>query len=61
MVVGMFVSTVLPAFPVTTNFATWYVGSTLFALGSIVALTAYALYTAIDRRPILAEGFLERA
>ena len=44
MVVGIFVSTVLPAFPLTTNFATWYAGSTLFAFGSVVALTAYALY-----------------
>jgi hypothetical protein len=38
-----------------------YTESTLFAFGSVVALTAYALYTAIDRRPIVAEGFLERA
>ena len=61
MVVGLFVSTALPAFPLTTTIGTWYTGSTLFAFGSVVALSAYALYTAIDRRPIVAEGFLERA
>ena len=60
MVVGIFVSTALPAFPLTTTLTTWYAGSTLFAFGSVVALSAYALYTAIDRRTIVAEGFLER-
>ena len=61
MVVGLFVSTALPAFPLTTNLTTWYVGSTLFAFGGVVALTAYALHTAIDRRPLVGEDFLERA
>ena len=61
MIVGIFASSVLPSFPLTTNLATWYAGSTLFAFGSVVALTAYALYTAIDRRPLVGEGFLERA
>ena len=61
MVVGIFVSSALPSFPLTTTLATWYAESTLFAFGSVVALTAYALYTAVDRRPIIAEGFLERA
>ena len=61
MVVGIFVSSALPAFPLTTTLGTWYAGSTLFAFGSVVALTAYALYGAIDRRAIVAEGFLERA
>jgi serine/threonine-protein kinase len=61
MVVGIFVSTALPAFPLTTTIGTWYAASTLFAFGSLVTLTAYALYTAIDRRPLVGEGFLERA
>jgi serine/threonine-protein kinase len=61
MVVGILVSSVLPAFPLTTNLGTWYTGSTLFAIGAVIALTAYALYTAIDKRAIVAEGFLERA
>jgi len=60
LMVGIYISSVLPAFPLTTNLGTWYAGSTLFALGSVVALTAYALYVAIDRRPLVGEGFLER-
>jgi hypothetical protein len=61
MIVGIFVSSVLPYFPLTTNLVTWYAGSTLFAFSSVVALTGYALYTAIDRRSLVSEGFLERA
>jgi hypothetical protein len=61
MIVGVFVSLVLGTFPVTTTLGTWYAGSTLLAFDSVVALTAYALYVAIDRRPLVGEGFLERA
>jgi len=61
MIVGIFVSSVLPDFPLTTNLGTWYAGSTLFAFGSVAALTAYALYAALDRRSLVGEGFLERA
>jgi hypothetical protein len=34
--------------------------SPAFAIAAVVALTAYALYRAIDHRPLLAEGLLEK-
>jgi len=59
MMVGVFVSTVLPNFPLTTDVSTWYAGSTMFALASVLALTAYAFYTALAGRPLFKQGFLE--
>jgi hypothetical protein len=59
MMVGIFVSSILPSFPLTTDFSTWYAGSTLFALASVLALTAYAFHTAIAGRPVFKESFLE--
>jgi hypothetical protein len=59
MMVGIFVSTMLQAFPLTTDFSAWYAGSTLFALASVLALTGYAFHTAIAGRPLFKENFLE--
>lgn len=59
MVVGIFVSSVLPDFPLTLDFSTWYSGSTIFALLTVLALTAYAFHTAIAGRALFKEGFLE--
>jgi len=55
------VSTILPEFPLTTNFSNWYAGSTLFVLASVLALTVYAFHTAMAGRPLFKEGFLENA
>ena len=56
---GIFVLLTLRAFPLTTDFSAWYAGSSLFAIGSVLALTAYALYTALAGRPLFKAGFLE--
>jgi hypothetical protein len=56
---GIFVLLTLRAFPLTADFSAWYAGSSLFAIGSIFALTAYALHTALAGRPLFKAGFLE--
>jgi len=56
---GIFVLLTLRAFPLTTDFSAWYAGSSLFAIGSVLALTAYALYAALAGRPLFKAGFLE--
>jgi len=56
---GIFVLVTLRAFPLTADFSVWYAGSSLFAIGSVLALTAYALYTALAGRPLFKAGFLE--
>ena len=56
---AIFVWQVLLFFPLTTDFSTWYAGSSLFAIASILALTAYAVYTALAGRPLFKAGFLE--
>jgi len=61
MVVGIAVSIWLGAFPLTTDFTTWYAGSTMFALGSVIALAAYALYTALAGRRVFNAGLLDPA
>ena len=43
-------------FPMTTDFSTWYAGSTLFALALVLALTAYAFHTAVACCPLFKGG-----
>ena len=56
---GIIVLLTLGAFLFAADFSVWYAGSSLFAIGSILALTAYALYTALAGRPLFQAGFLE--
>ncbi len=46
-------------FPLTADFSAWYAGSSLFAIASVLALTAYASYTALAGRPLFKAGFLD--
>ena len=34
-------------FPATTDFSTWYAGSTIFAFAVVLALAAFAFRTAV--------------
>jgi hypothetical protein len=45
LVVGICVSTILPEFPMTTDPGAWYSGSTMTAIGAVLALAAFAFYT----------------
>jgi hypothetical protein len=59
LIVALSVGTTLQDFPLTTAFSAWYAGSSLFAIASVLALTAYALYTALAGRPLFKAGFLD--
>ena len=59
LIVALSVSATLQDFPLTADFSTWYAGSSLFAIASVLALTAYALYTALAGRPLFRAGFLD--
>jgi len=59
LLVAFSVSTALQDFPLTADLSTWYAGSSLFAIASVLALTAYALYTALAGRPLFRAGFLD--
>jgi len=59
MVLGIFVSSVLPAIPLTTDFSSWYAGSTMFGLAVVLALTGYAFHTALAGRPMFTPGLLD--
>jgi serine/threonine-protein kinase len=60
-IIADFVTTaVLIEFPVTTDFSTWYAGSTIFAFAVVLALTAFAFRTAMAGRPLFQAGFLEQ-
>ena len=56
---GIIVLLTLGAFLFAADFSAWYAGSSLFAIGSILALTAYALYTALAGRPLFNTRLLE--
>ena len=59
LMAAIFVWQVLLFFPLTTDLTTWYASSSLFAIASVLALTAYAGYTALAGRPLFQAGFLE--
>jgi len=59
LMAGYFVFQILRVFPVTADFSTWYAGSSIFAMASVLVLTAYALYTALAGRPLFRAGFLD--
>jgi hypothetical protein len=50
-VVGAFVSSLLFDVVLTLDSSAWYFGSNVFILAIVVALTAWAFYTATGRRP----------
>jgi serine/threonine-protein kinase len=58
-VIGNCVATALLVFPITADFSAWYAGSSIFTLAAIMALGAYAFYTALGGRPIFKTAFLE--
>jgi len=60
MMVGILVSSILPSFSMTTDFSVWHSGGTMFAMVTVLALTAYAFHTARAGRPLVPEGALER-
>ena len=59
MIADFVTTAVLVQFPVTTDFSTWYAGSTIFAFVLVLALTALAFHTAVAGRPLFKAGFLE--
>jgi hypothetical protein len=59
MVVGIFVSSLLPEFPVTADFSSWYAGSNIFALAAVLTLAAWSFHAALAGRRLLREGFLD--
>ena len=59
MIASFFTTTMLIQFPVTTDFSTWYAGSTIFGFAVVLALTAFAFHTAVAGRPLFKAGFLE--
>jgi hypothetical protein len=59
LMAAIFVWQILLFFPLTTDLTTWFASSSLFAIASILALTAYSGYTALAGRPLFQAGFLE--
>ncbi|HYL72908.1 MAG TPA: serine/threonine-protein kinase, partial [Bryobacteraceae bacterium] len=59
LIVAFSVDLTLISFPLTTDFSAWYAGNSLYALASVLVLTAYALYTALAGRPLFKAGFLD--
>jgi serine/threonine protein kinase len=59
MMAALFVAQTLLFFPLTTDLTAWYADGSIFAIASVLALTGYALYTALGGRPLLKAGFLE--
>lgn len=59
LIVAFSVSSTLGNFPLTADFSAWYAGSSLFAIASVLALPAFALYTALAGRPLFKAGFLD--
>jgi hypothetical protein len=59
MMVGVFVSEILLAVPLSTDFTSWHAGSTLVSLAGVLGVTAYAFHTATAGRQLFKEGLLD--
>jgi hypothetical protein len=59
LMAAFFACQTLLFFPLTADFSTWYAGSSQFAIAAVLALSAYALYTALAGRPLFKAGFLD--
>jgi len=57
--VAFFFSNVLGRFPLTLDLSTWYVGATLTAMLTAVAVAAYGCHTALAGRPLFKDELLE--
>jgi serine/threonine-protein kinase len=60
MIVAITVSTILPGFPMTSDFSAWYADSTMFAVGVVLILTFCAFHLARAGRPIFGKGVLDQ-
>jgi hypothetical protein len=45
MVIAIVTSSVLPEFPMTSDFSVWYSGATMFAISMVLATAGWAFYT----------------
>lgn len=59
MIASFFTTAMLIEFPVTTDFYTWYAGSTIFSFAAVLGLAAFSFRTAVAGRPLFKEGFFE--
>jgi serine/threonine protein kinase len=59
LMAAWFVAVTLLRFPLTTDLTTWYADGSLFAVASVLALAAYAVYTALAGRHLFKAGFLD--
>jgi serine/threonine-protein kinase len=56
---GIFVGSLFPLVPITTDFSAWYAGSALFTLLAVLALAVYAFHTSLGGQKVFAGKFLE--
>jgi serine/threonine-protein kinase len=56
---AFFFADVLGRFPITLDFSTWYVGATLTAMLTVVAVAAYSFHVALAGRPIFNRALLD--
>ena len=56
---AFFFASILERFPITLDFSTWYVGVTLTAILTAVAVAAYGFHTALAGRPLFKDALLE--
>jgi hypothetical protein len=59
LIVAILVWNTLNYFPLTVDLSTWYAGSSLFAIVSVLALSGYALFIALAGRPLFKAEFLD--
>lgn len=61
LMVTLFVSSMLSAYPVTWNFAAWQSGSSSFAMLTCAALAVYGFYSSLAGQSLFKDDLLERS
>jgi hypothetical protein len=59
MLLAIFVSSVLPDNPLTTDFSAWYASSMFTALAIVLAITLWSFRTALGGRKLITGNLLE--
>jgi hypothetical protein len=59
MLLPIFVSTILPENPLTTDLSVWYASSMFTALAIVLAITLWSFRTALGGRKVLTGNLLE--
>jgi hypothetical protein len=59
LAVGIFTADLLGSVPITTDFSSWYIGSTIFVLALVAAMAVWGCFTALAGQKLVKENLFD--